>query len=568
MRIATEGALWGSIQAHGFLHEAVIVSDDAGQFDVGQHALCWVHAERLVHKLDTFTDQQRAAQQHVRGLIWWFYADLKAYRADPTPRRRGELRARFDRIFRRRTGFATLDRLLQRLHANKAELLMVLDRPEIPLHTNGSENDIRCQVTKRQVSGGTTQRHRPRLPRRLPRPRQDLHASSASRSGTISAAGSAFPAARSFRPSPTSSAAAVSPPETDLRPGFCPGYRGLYYAVDKINGAGGVNGRMIDVIARDTQGDPAKAVNACTEMAASLKVHAVFGPVNSGEAMATNPILTRYKIPNLACGVVDTLIDPAKYPYAFRMGPSSSQWGGANRHFILDILKAKKVAVLGDTTGYGTTTVAAASAAFKQRGAEVVYEFDDRRRRPGLRAAPHSRAQRGRGSHRRMEQQHRLRRASHERPRPSWLGRSAMRQSRHGFGRCRPPAQEAGGTGTRSTSSATKVVASNPAASCLPASRRSWTRWPARSSFRILPCTWVFMAYDAINLVADAVAKTGSSDPDAIANHWSHLKNWPGMYGDYSCTPEQHNAYPTEEVVMAVANSQRNGAMNLAPGYA
>jgi hypothetical protein len=32
---------------------------------------------------------------------------------------------------------------------------MVLDHPEIPLHTNGSENDIRCQVTKRAVSGGT-----------------------------------------------------------------------------------------------------------------------------------------------------------------------------------------------------------------------------------------------------------------------------------------------------------------------------------------------------------------------------------------------------------------------------
>jgi hypothetical protein len=155
VRIATEGALWGAVSAHGFLCEAVIVSDDAGQFDIGQHALCWIHAERLVHKLETFTDQQRAAQQHVRGLIWWFYADLKAYRRDPTPRRRCELRARFDRIFRRHTGFATLDRLLHRLHANKAELLMVLDRPEIPLHTNGSENDIRCQVTKRQVSGGT-----------------------------------------------------------------------------------------------------------------------------------------------------------------------------------------------------------------------------------------------------------------------------------------------------------------------------------------------------------------------------------------------------------------------------
>jgi hypothetical protein len=65
------------------------------------------------------------------------------------------LRARFDRIFRRRTGFVTLDRLLKRLRANKAELLMVLERPEIPLHTNGSENDIRCQVTRRKVSAGT-----------------------------------------------------------------------------------------------------------------------------------------------------------------------------------------------------------------------------------------------------------------------------------------------------------------------------------------------------------------------------------------------------------------------------
>jgi hypothetical protein len=153
--IATEGAIWGSIHAHDFLRDAVVLSDDAGQFAVGQHALCWIHAERLVHKLDTFTDRNRAAQQKVRKLIWDFYADLKVYQTNPDKRRRLALRARFDRIFRRRTGFATLDRLLARLHANKAELLRVLERPEIPLHTNGSENDIRCQVTRRKVSAGT-----------------------------------------------------------------------------------------------------------------------------------------------------------------------------------------------------------------------------------------------------------------------------------------------------------------------------------------------------------------------------------------------------------------------------
>jgi len=48
-----------------------------------------------------------------------------------------------------------LERLLKRIHAKRRDLLVVLDRPEIPLHTNGSENDIRCYVTRRKISGGT-----------------------------------------------------------------------------------------------------------------------------------------------------------------------------------------------------------------------------------------------------------------------------------------------------------------------------------------------------------------------------------------------------------------------------
>jgi transposase IS66 family protein len=153
--IATEGALWGSVKAHGLMRDIVIISDDAGQFNVGEHGLCWVHAERLVHKLDTFTEQNRAAQAGTRAAIWQLYADLKAYRGAPSPARKGAIAAEFDRIFTTKTGFVLLDRLLARLHANKAELLKVLERPEIPLHTNGSENDIRCHVTRRKISGGT-----------------------------------------------------------------------------------------------------------------------------------------------------------------------------------------------------------------------------------------------------------------------------------------------------------------------------------------------------------------------------------------------------------------------------
>jgi Transposase IS66 family len=153
--VATEGALWGAVRDHGFLSHTVVVSDGAGQFRIGDHALCWVHAERLVHKLVPVTREQRRAVEIARTLIWWLYRDLKLYKIDPCPKRAAALRARFDRIFQRRSGYVTLDQLMIRLHRRKPELLRVLDRPEIPLHTNGSENDIRAFVTKRGISGGT-----------------------------------------------------------------------------------------------------------------------------------------------------------------------------------------------------------------------------------------------------------------------------------------------------------------------------------------------------------------------------------------------------------------------------
>ena len=92
------------------------------------------------------------AKERIRARIWRLYKDLKAYRQAPARRRARELGRRCDSIFSTETGFATLDRLLARLHAQKEDLLAVLKRPQIPLHTNGSENDIRCQVTRRITS--------------------------------------------------------------------------------------------------------------------------------------------------------------------------------------------------------------------------------------------------------------------------------------------------------------------------------------------------------------------------------------------------------------------------------
>jgi hypothetical protein len=155
VRLASEAALAGSLDHHGLLQDAVIVSDGAGQFDVLRHGLCWIHAERLIHRLVTVTEEQRAAVALVRHLIWWLYRDLKLYRTDPSARARARLKARFDRLFTRTTGFAELDELLARLQLRKAELLVTLERPEVPLNTNSSERDVRDPVTIRKISGST-----------------------------------------------------------------------------------------------------------------------------------------------------------------------------------------------------------------------------------------------------------------------------------------------------------------------------------------------------------------------------------------------------------------------------
>ena len=85
IRIATEGALMGSVLEHGFNPKMVIISDDAGQFNVFLHALCWIHAERIINKLVAFTEQQRQAVIDIKNQLWEFYSDLKFYKENSCP---------------------------------------------------------------------------------------------------------------------------------------------------------------------------------------------------------------------------------------------------------------------------------------------------------------------------------------------------------------------------------------------------------------------------------------------------------------------------------------------------
>jgi hypothetical protein len=156
-RLLTEGALWANLFAHNLYIDLVLISDDAGQFKLLGllHALCWVHMERHVARLIPLTDVQRAAHEAARDAIWSYYQRLKAYREAPTPQCRGRLEIDFDRMFLKETGWPELNEVMQKIHGKKSELLLVLEHPDIPLHNNLSENDIRQYVKKRKISAGT-----------------------------------------------------------------------------------------------------------------------------------------------------------------------------------------------------------------------------------------------------------------------------------------------------------------------------------------------------------------------------------------------------------------------------
>jgi Transposase IS66 family len=155
VRIATEGALLGGLVARGVAADLVVLSDGAPQFDVFVHASCWIHAERPLVKLVPHNDQHRAAIEKVRGQIWELYQDLKAYRAQPDESQRPVLEARFDALVEQRTGYPSIDGVRKEMRDHRADLLRVLERPEVPLHNNGMESDIREFVKRRKISGGT-----------------------------------------------------------------------------------------------------------------------------------------------------------------------------------------------------------------------------------------------------------------------------------------------------------------------------------------------------------------------------------------------------------------------------
>ena len=153
--LAPEGALIGGLAAPGFNLDIGLVSDDAGQFDRFVHGRCWVHAERPLSHRVPLNEADRRAIAWGRQQVWFRYRDLKAYRQHPDPAAKDRITADFEALCATETTCEPLNQVLQGLQRNRAELLRVLERPDLPIHHHRSETDRRDLVKKRNISAGT-----------------------------------------------------------------------------------------------------------------------------------------------------------------------------------------------------------------------------------------------------------------------------------------------------------------------------------------------------------------------------------------------------------------------------
>lgn len=140
-----------------------------------------------------------------------------------------------------------------------------------------------------------------------------------------------------------------------------PEERGLRLKVDEINKAGGINGKKVEIVLYDTEGNTAKAAQQARRLIESDKVLAILGPSSSGESLQVLPVANEAKIPLIAHAGTEKMTNPVT-PWVFNTPPTDR----VVATHLLSIFKKR-----------GITQLALMSSAdgFGQSGANVVKEL-------------------------------------------------------------------------------------------------------------------------------------------------------------------------------------------------
>lgn len=144
--------------------------------------------------------------------------------------------------------------------------------------------------------------------------------------------------------------------------------------VDKINAAGGINGKMVEILQQDDQCKPELSTNAATKLIAE-GAEIVMGHTCSGANKAALPLYEDKKIVSMSPSATSPeLTQSGKYPHFFRTTPSDDAQARLGADFAMQALGAKKIAILHDKGDYGKGYAEFVQQFIKETGgAEVVF---------------------------------------------------------------------------------------------------------------------------------------------------------------------------------------------------
>ncbi len=142
--------------------------------------------------------------------------------------------------------------------------------------------------------------------------------------------------------------------------------------VEEINKAGGINGRKIELIVYDTQGDATKAVQAVNRLIKSDKVVAIIGDSTTGNSMAVIPVVEKAKVPIISCAAGIKITDPVK-KWVFKTAQNDSLAVMKIFEHMND-KKIKKIAIITVSDGFGASGREQLKSKAGEFGIEIVLD--------------------------------------------------------------------------------------------------------------------------------------------------------------------------------------------------
>jgi branched-chain amino acid transport system substrate-binding protein len=334
---------------------------------------------------------------------------------------------------------------------------------------------------------------------------------------------------------------------------------GAGLAAKELNARGGILGRPVELVFRDDEANPTRAVQAFEDLATNQKVRVVLGPVNTPNALAVADIATRETLINLQITTGTATVDPQKKPTIFRAQYYAAQEAQVMLDYALGVFGWTCPAILADSTGYGQGGVTELKAQLARRGVQPCGE--DQKYNPGDTDLT---GQLGRIANAKADGI------------LAWGLGNDLAQAAKGLAKLGSGLKMIGASGI--TTVGFRSLAGPDGKDHLgvysrrfsfadgqPADQRArdfiarldaeyGASWTAQT---VVSAPW----YEALYLYAEAAARAGSDDSAKVQAALESLREFPatGIYTTYTFSPTERNGFQARDLVIVFAAEEQHG---------